>query len=762
MGTKTESLLKEAIHTLRIGNNDRAKLILNKISKKATNNVNIIFQLGIEYAKKNELNSALTVFQSLLSINKNDERIFYNIGLIYSLQNRVEEAICAYDSALNIQPNDAMVLINLSSIYCTVKEYNKALDCANKAINLDPNLAEAWHNRGIALNNLQEISKSIESYNNAINLNQNYYQAWSNISLPLLKEGRFLEAIKACDNALIIMPNYEQAWFNKGNSLYELRRFDEAIQCFDAAIRFRPNFSEAWSNKGSSYSELKKFREAIIHFDHALGLDKEFAQTWFNKALTLSELKQYDQVIICLKKAVQLNPYLDWAFGELLHAKMKVCDWVDLENSFDTVFDEILKEKRIIHPFQMLGLTDDIKLHKKASKIFSKKFEPNNALGVIPRHSIGHRIKLAYFSSDFYNHPTSYLINELIELHDRSKFEIIAFSFSPNVRDEMQLKLQEAFDQFIEVGNKSDIEVAQLSRDLSIDIAIDLKGFTQDSRPRIFSYRAAPIQVNYLGYPATMGTNYIDYIIADRELILSQFELQYSEKIVFLPFSYQPNDRRREISKTQFIRCELGLPSDAFVFCCFNNNYKILPSIFDGWMRILREVENSVLWLLEDNKWASENLKKEALLRGVSDKRLIFANRIKLSEHLARHHCADLFLDTFPYNAHTTSSDALWTGLPVLTLRGQSFASRVTSSLLNALDLPELIANSYQEYVALAIHFASDPKKLAEVKSKLIAKRLNSPLFNTPQFANSIESAYSAMFERYQAGLRPDHLFFTH
>ena len=322
----------------------------------------------------------------------------------------------------------------------------------------------------------------------------------------------------------------------------------------------------------------------------------------------------------------------------------------------------------------------------------------------------------------------------------------------------MQMRISQAFDHFINVANLSDLEVALLSRELGVDIAIDLKGVTQDSRLGIFSFRAAPIQVSYLGYPGTLGADYIDYLIADKTLIPSQSQQHYSEKIVYLPNSYQVNDRQRVIAPTQFTKKELGLPDDAFVFCCFNNNFKITPDVFDSWVRILKAVENSVLWLLQDNPTAAKNLQKEAERRGLDPVRLVFAKRMDLPEHLARHKAADLFLDTTPCNAHTTASDALWAGLPLLTCLGETFASRVAASLLNAIGLPELITETLADYEKLAIDLAKTPAKLKTLKEKLERNRLTTPLFDTELFTNHVEIAYTQMFERYQADLSPEHI----
>ncbi len=441
---------------------------------------------------------------------------------------------------------------------------------------------------------------------------------------------------------------------------------------------------------------------------------------------------------------------------------MKLCSWSDLAASLQIVFKKTMANEKVSQPFSLLAMSDDALLHKKSSETYTQSQYPlNTILGSISKHVENKRIRVGYFSADFHNHATGHLIAELFELHDKSQFELVGFSFGPIKNDKVRQRIEKSFDHFLQVDKRSDLEIAQLSRDFKIDIAVDLKGFTQDSRTGIFAYRAAPVQVNYLGYPGTMGANYIDYIAADTTLIPVKSQAYYSEKVVYLPNSYQVNDRKRLISDRQFTRQELGLPKNGFVFCCFNNNFKVLPATFASWMRILKSVEGSVLWLLQDNNWVVNNLKYEALTHGVEASRLIFAERMQLSEHLARHRQADLFLDTLPYNAHTTTSDALWTGLPVLTLIGQSFSGRVAASLLNAIGLPELITHTQKEYEALAIELAKNPQKLLLIRQKLSDNRLTTPLFNTPLFTKNLEAAYIKMYERYQAGLKVEHIFIS-
>ena len=568
---------------------------------------------------------------------------------------------------------------------------------------------------------------------------------------------QYSDALKYFNDSLKALPKNPIALSNLGNVYLQLKDYSKAIEAYDKSIRLESKYEEAWSNKGNALYELKRYDEAIACHDKALNLNPNYAEAWSNKANALNELKRYDESIAHLDKALSLKPDIHWIYGDLLHTKMRICNWTDFASHLENITHQVLANAEVITPLPLLSLTDNSALHKKSSQIYlQSKYPANAVLGSILKRTENQKIRVAYYSADFHNHATGYLMAELFELHDKSQFELVGFSFGPIKNDEMRQRLEKAFDQFIEVGNKSDIEIAQLSRDLNIDIAVDLKGFTQDLRTGIFAYRAAPIQVNYLGYPGTMGADYMDYIIADKTLISLDSQSSYTEKVVYLPNSYQVNDRKRLISDRQMTRQELGLPENGFVFCCFNNNFKILPATFAAWMRILKAVDASVLWLFQDNPWAVENLKKEALHYGVDASRLIFAEKMPLPEHLARHRQADLFLDTFPYNAHTTTSDALWTGLPVLTLMGQSFASRVAASLLNAIGLPELITTTPEAYEALAIELAGNSEKLIALKQKLASNRLTTPLFDTPQFTKGLEQAYLKMYQRYQADLMPE------
>ena len=413
-------------------------------------------------------------------------------------------------------------------------------------------------------------------------------------------------------------------------------------------------------------------------------------------------------------------------------------------------------KKSIIAPFLLLGYSGKPALQLQCARNYIDDKVPLVPrpfwTGATWRHD---KVRIAYLSADFHRHPTAYLMAELFERHDRSRFEVIGVSFGVDDKSDMRRRLVAAFDQFYDVRRKSDQEVAKLLHDLQVDIAIDLKGYTQDSRPGILAYRPTPIQASYLGFPGTMGAEFIDYIIADKTVAPFEQQPFYTEKIVHLPDCYQVNDTKRNIAERTPTRQEAGLPEEGCVFCCFNNNWKITPEVFSVWIRLLHAVEGSVLWLFRDNESAERNLRKEAQARGIDPARLVFAGRLPLEDHLARHSLADLFLDTLPYNAHTTASDALWVGLLVLTCMGNAFAGRVAASLLNAIGLPELVTHSIEDYEALALRLAKDPSLLEGYRNRLAANRLTHPLFDTDRFRRHIEAAYLQMWEIWQRGEQP-------
>jgi len=680
-------------------------------------------------------------------------------ALSFHRSGRVGKAISVYRQLLARFPGHARLLFLLGSAETQRGHAAEGLRALEQSLAADPFSADAYNNRGLALQNLRRLDEALLSYDRAIALKPGSSEAFINKGLVLRDQGRFQEALESFERALDIDPGNPEQHNNRGNVLLDLGRAGEALAGFDRAIELNPSYPEAFANRGSALQELGRMAEALASIDHAIALNPKLAEAHNLRGDLLLKARREPEARASFEKAYSLNPNLDFVYPRLLYSRLRTCDWNNIESQLLRLQARISRGEQPCIPFDALGLTGSPSVQRRVAQAYAaRKFPPRVELGPIPMRQGSTKIRLGYYSADYRDHATTRLIAELFELHDRTRFELVGFDFGPESHDQMHERVQAAFDRFVDVRKMSDRDVAKLSRELQIDIAVDLKGFTEDGRPGIFAERAAPVQVNYLGFPGTMGADYIDYIVADHVLIPAASQSHYSEKIVFLPDSYQANDRKRTISDRSFGGDELGLPAASFVFCCFNNNYKITPPTFDAWMRILKRVEASVLWLIEDSPTAAANLRKEAGKRGVRAERLIFAQRMALPEHLARHRSAHLFLDTLPYNAHTTASDALWAGLPVLTCAGQAFASRVAASLLNAIGLPELVTYDLVDYEALAVELATNPPKLAQVRHKLQANRLTMPLFDSPRLARHLEAAYAEMHEKHLAGLPPDHI----
>jgi predicted O-linked N-acetylglucosamine transferase (SPINDLY family) len=670
---------------------------------------------------------------------------------------RFDEALASYDKALALNPGIPVTHYNRGNALSDLKRLEEALASYDRALELKPDYADAHYNRGNVLLGLKRPDEALASYDRALALHPGYADAYYNRGNAQLELKRPDEALASYDRALALKPDEAKAWYNRGNALLALHRPGEALGSYDRALVLKPDYAEACNNRGNVLYELKRLDEALASYDKALTFDPGVAEAHNNRGNVLIDLKRPDEALASYEKALELKPDYEFLSGTLLHTRMKLCEWQGLDESLGTFEADIRGGKKVTTPFPALSLIDAPELHKQVSRTYADtKYPASEALGSISKRAGTAKIRLAYYSADFHNHATSYLMAELFEAHDADKFELYGFSFGPNKQDDMRQRVASAFDEFIDVRDKSDREVARYSRELGIDIAIDLKGYTTDARPGIFAERCAPVQVNYLGYPGTMGAGYMDYVIADTTVIPRDRQSDFTEKVVYLPHSYQVNDSTRKISGRVFNRQEFGLPESGFVFCCFNNSYKILPATFDGWMRILKAVEGSVLWLLEDNPTGANNLRREAEARGVAGSRLVFANRMPLDEHLARQRLADLFIDTLPCNAHTTASDALWAGLPVLTCMGKSFAGRVAASLLHAVELPELITQTQADYEAKAVELATDTGKLGEIRLKLERNRLAAPLFDAKLFTRHIEAAYEAIYARSQSGLPPE------
>jgi len=628
-----------------------------------------------------------------------------------------------------------------------------------RLIKIDSNCLPAFYVLGLIKVSQENFKEAVGFFKKAAKLNPDDFSIQFNLAKALSDSECDQESIPHHKIAIKLSKNNSLAWLNYAKSVYKLGAYVEALECYEKVLDLKPDYAEAWSSKGGVLHKIKRYEEALQHYDKALSLKPDYAEAYSNKGNTLNELKCYEEALQHYDKALSLKPDIDWALGNRLILKLQMCNWANLQRDINHLVEMNKSNNKIIQPFQLLPMIDNPQLHKKISEIYTLyKYPVNPELGNIHFSKQKKKIRLGYFSPDFRNHPVALLTAELFESHDRTLFEVIAFSLlQASDEDQIRIRLKNSFDKFLDVGHLSDIEIAKLAREMDIDIAIDLCGHTRHSRTGIFSFRAAPIQVSYLGYLGTMGANYIDYLLADKTIITKDLEECYTEKIIYLP-SYQVNDSKKTISQKKFTREELGVSEDKIIYCCFNNNYKILPTTFESWMRILKEVDKSILFLYAESSVVEDNLIKEAKSRGIDSSRIVFGKRIKYEEYLERYKICDLFLDTLPYNAGTTASDALWAGLPVITLKGKSFASRVAASLLTAINLPELITSSQEEYELLAIKLGNNPNELIHLKQKIENTKLRSNLFDTVAFTDVLEKAYLEAYDRYLLGSAPDNI----
>lgn len=658
-------------------------------------------------------------------------------------QGRLAEALAHAEELLGRYPNGEVLCNIAGALNAGLGRLDRAIACYDRAVALAPDYFEALNNRGNALKDSKRLPEALASYDAALRFNPGYADAHINrgITLALLK--RLDDALASYDLAVANNPDRAEAHNNRGNALKDLNRLQEALASYEAAIRLRPNYANAYVNRGNVLKKLRRLEDAVASYDKAIALAPKLVEAFTNRGSVLRDLKRLDEALASQEQALRLKPGHIPALAEALNLRAHMCLWSG--NEHGSTLAALAATGEAISPFYLLN-ADDPQAQLQCAATWSRDRYPSEQPFAFPAPMRQSKIRIGYFSADFHNHATMYLMARLFELHDRERFEIHAFSYGPSAQDAMRQRLVDAVDGFHEVGHLSDQAIAACARDQAIDIAIDLKGHTEDTRMGLFAYRAAPIQLGYLGYPGTTGADFIDIIVADAVTIPETHRNFYSEKVAYLPGCYQVNDDRRAISDTAFRRADLGLPEQGFVFCSFNNNYKISPAEFDIWMRILDRVEGSVLWLLQGNRWAVANLRAEAKARGIDPDRLVFADRMPLADHLARHRCADLFLDSFAINAHTTASDALWAGLPVLTKSGDSFAARVAGSLLHAIDLPELVTDSTEAYERLALDLATNPTQLAAIKQKLAANRLTTPLFDTHGTTRALEELYARLY----------------
>jgi len=678
------------------------------------------------------------------------------LGVIAYQSGHHQAAVELIGEAIKLRPGAAAFHANRANALLALKQWERALADYDKAVALKPDFAQAHLNRGSALQALGQPSAALAGYDRAIALAPDYAQAHNYRGTVLRELGQLRAALAAFDSAVAHQPDYAEAFANRGLILRELGKPDAALASFDRAIALKPGFADAHCNRGIVLQELGQLDAAIATFDSAIAAGPDLAEVYCNRGSALAERNALEAAIADFDRAIALKPGFADARARKLFLQATMCDWRGIEEDGALIPALGLSSGATVQPFMMLSLEDDPARHRTRSEIFTKArynfFEPAQA--ALPP-SASARLRIGYFSADFHSHAVMYQLIRTLELHDRAQFEVYAYSFGPEVDDALRARAKNAVDVFRDVCALSGRDIAELARSDRLDIAVDLMGYTTNARPEIFASRAAPIQISYLGYPGTLGAPFMDYLIADRVLIPEASRRHYCERIIYLPHSHMATDNTKAISRGTMTRREAGLPEDGFVFCCFNSSYKIGPADFDLWMRLLSQVENSVFWLVRGNSSVQRNLEKEASKRGIAPARLVFAERVPMADHLARYRLADLFLDTLHYTGHATAADALWAGLPLVAKLGEGFPARVAASLLHAIGLPELVADSIEDYERLALELARNPQKLASVKAALEARRMTAPLFDSKGFVRHLEDAYRRAYAGHQAGSRP-------
>lgn len=713
-------------------------------------------RLAIVHMQQGRFADAERMLRRAVKIDKRSAEVHQLLGSALSALDRHEEAVRSYQKAIGLRRSFPEAYNNLGYALEVLGRIEEAAAKYEKAISLKPDYPEAHNNLGNALHLLGESEKAIAHYRKALELKPDYAEAYCNLGSALRAAERFHEAIDCFAKAVAVRPGYYEAYNSLGNTLGDLRRGEEAVAQFRKAIEIRPDLPLAHINLGKALVSLDRADDAIMAYSALLAAQPDNAEALVARANVLAKQHRESEALADFEAARSADPANDFAFDGLARLALNTCDWVKAAPLWREVPAHVA-QGRYFDPFSFLGFSDDAALQLACAKQYFRHRVPTPVAGKPLKKAIWRnpKIKIAYVAGSFHRHPTSYQTAELLEIHDRQQFEIIGISLGPDDKSEIRGRIVRAFDQFHDVRTQTDREVARLLSELQVDIAVDRAGYTINCRPGIFAVRAAPIQVNYLGFPGTLGANCYDYVLADATVLPFDRQPYFAEQIVHLPHCYQVNDSKKPVASETPTRAEAGLPDQGLVFCCFNNSYKITPPLFDIWMKLLQQVEGSVLWLLRDREITEINLRQEAQARGVDPARLIFAPRASLDAHLARHRLADLFLDTLPYNAHSTATDALWMGVPVVTCLGRSFAGRAAASQLRAIGAPELVTESLEDYGKLALHLASNEPARIELSAKIRRNRLSHPLFDTDIYRRNLESAYVSMWDRWQRGERP-------
>ncbi len=742
------------------GNIAEARALMARSLSGTPPNVRFIENYATLLTQAGAFTQALEVCRQGLAISGASLPLLLGSAIALFKLGRLTEALAQFDRLLLLHKDHAEAFNERGGVLLAMKQHEAALGSFERALTLAPAMVEAHINRGTACRELERHEDALAAYDRTLALQPDVAVAWLGRGAALSALKQYDEALSAFDKAIGLAPNLAEAWLARGNAHFARRSHAAASTDYDQALALDSGLADAWLGRGNVLFAFRHYDEALRSYEKACAAMPEYAEAWLGRGNVLSGLKRFAAAASAYDQAKRLKPALPGVQSALHHAKRQICDWSDYEGEYARVLASVRNGELAAYPFEFLNLPSSSADQLLCARAWvAKEFPAAPAPAWHGRRHNHGRIHVAYVSADFNPHPVAYLIAGMFEHHDKARFETTGISIGAAGSSDIRTRIEASLERFIDARALSDVQIADTIRQLEVDILVDLNGFTGDGRTGIFAQRAAPIQINYLGYPGTSGADFMDYIIADRTVIPEDKRGCYSEEVIYLPDCYLVNDDSLPISETVPSRADLCLPQEGFVFCCFNNHFKITPDVFGSWMRILAAVEGSVLWLAEGGADASRNLRAEATARGIDSARLIFAERVPaLPDHLARLRAADLFLDTLPYNAHATASHALWAGVPVLTRLGETFAGRVGASLLRAVGMPELVTEAPEAYECAAIAIAKSPEKQAETRDRLARNRLSRPLFDTKLLVTQLESAFARVHERHLAGLPTDHV----
>jgi predicted O-linked N-acetylglucosamine transferase (SPINDLY family) len=714
-----------------------------------------LLESAVRFHEAGQLAEAARLYSDIVRANPAHFEALYRLAMIHLQSGRFGDAEHLLAAAIRTRPQVPEAYYVHGCALQNMQRHEDALRSFAQALARKPDYIEARNNRGVSLLTLKRYEEALSCFDKISAVKPGHPVIENNRAASLAGLRRFEEALEASERATSGSPEVALAWYNKGVALAGLDRFTDALIAFDRALALHPRYVDALSYRGVALAMLGKHEEAIRSYDAGLELAPANVDLLYNRATSFLGLKRYREAMADSEAVLKIAPDFKYTRGNLIRCRLQLCDWRDLAAETERVLGDVRAGRQALRPLYNALISTEESDQLECSRTWCKHDCPASSAPLWRGERYEHdKMRIAYVSADFRTHAVASLMAGVFEQHDKSRFDVTAISLSAQ-KDSMSGRLEQAFDRFLAVHGRDDREVALQMRDMEIDIAIDLMGYTEGSRTGIFALRPAPLQATHLGFPGTMGAAYIDYIIVDPVLVPADRQSHYLEKLVHLPHCYMPGDDKRPIAPKPS-RADAGLPETGFVFCSFNISAKIVPPVFEVWMRLLREVEGSVLWLSPADAVTIANLRREAERRGVEGGRLVFAPfAAEASSHLARLSLADLFLDTLPYNAHAGGSDALWAGVPVVTCKGSTFAGRVGASLLNAIGLPELIAQSLDEYEALALKLARDAHLLDSIRAKLMRNRTVQRLFDTKGFTRNLEAAYLAMWERQQRGDPP-------